>query len=318
MAYAGTVMKGLAAIAASVWLVLAFTVAGVGTAGAVQSTTQADSAPVDLSDPTAQPQQVDGNNSTGNTTEADSNETNETAAPPGARLAGAVGIHQAELEGEVQHRRLGHEIAGATSNGSKARVLGGETDRIRDRIHQLENRTEHLNESYENESMPDGAYHARLAKLSAEISTLERQLNTTETTARGLPAHVRQQHGIEDAELDHLRQRAHNMSGPEVAAIARQIGGPKAGHPMGGPPENVPGHGSQDGQPGMGAPGPSGPPNDSPGHQAGGPGMTTPNGSGNTSPSANESRGHFTDGPPGMDRTSGHPANRTNSSDSPE
>lgn len=279
-------MNRIAVIVASVWLVVAFSVAGVGSVGAAstgsaggQSATVADGGIVlAQTDNTTEENtttttettgnettgnETTGNETTGNETEAlDDSETENGSIGPGAQLAGVIGVQQAELNGEIEHRAFGLSIAAARSNGSKAQVVSSNTEELRERIQDLENRTAALNESYQNGSISTGTYHARLAHLSAQIRMTERLVNQTADTAAALPEEARRAHGVNVTHLEKLKSDARNMSGPEIAAVAKQIGGPQVGHPLGkerGPPEGVPGHGPSDERGGQGGPGQMGP-----------------------------------------------------------
>ncbi|MGB9964174.1 hypothetical protein [Halobacterium hubeiense] len=163
------------------------------------------------------------------------NETdNETA--PGARLAGVVGVQAAEVEGEVERRAFGHQIRAANSNASKASVVANHTERLDQRLEDLRDRKQELEANRGNVST--GRYHAEMARLAAEIATLQRLTNETAETARGLPAETLEANGVNVTALDRLRTSASNLSGPEVAAIARSIAGPP-GNGSAGPPFGI-------------------------------------------------------------------------------
>lgn len=229
-----TEMNGLLAMAASTMLVIAFAVAGVGVAVA---------APTPASPP-GQDAVTGANAMAAENTSTDTN--NASVTPPGAKLAGVVGVHGAEIKGEVEYRSYDRQLVRSQSNASRANVVAGETERLRNRLTQLETRRQELNASYQNGSVLTGSYHARLATITAQVTTLERLLNRTQTTASGLPSEDLKAHGIEAATIDDLRHQARQMAGPDVAAIAEEIAGPEAGHAMGpgrnGHPENGPEH----------------------------------------------------------------------------
>lgn len=313
-------MNRIAAMVVAFLVVLATGVAGVGSAttSSAQNVTAGDRAVVsgealvtnttDNESAVNETGAADGNETetmAGNGTEsANLNET-ETAdvngtvdsnvtVGPGARLAGVVGVQQAEVQGEVEHRAFGLSIAAARSNNSKVRVLANESERIRIRLQELENRTEMLNRSYRNGTIRTGTYHARLATISARIRTMERLANQTVDTAHGLPAHALEAHGVNVSDLERVRSHARNMSGAEVSAIAREMAGPHAGHPLGktrGPPEERPGQGPPEGEHGG---------NERPGNNETRPGMNeTRSGMNETRPGRNETRpGNQSHGPP--------------------
>ena len=307
-------MSRTVAIVASIWVVLAFAVAGVGTvAGAPTAQTQdgglvlaqEDNSTSTNGTATASNETDDGETDEDESGETDdSNESEEEGAiGPGAQLAGAIGVQQAEIRGEVENRAFGQSIAAARSNGTKARVVAGQSERIRERLQVLENRTTELNASYENGSIPAGFYHAKLAQLNAQIRVLEHQTNETIEQAEQLPEDSLNRHGVNRTGLEQLRNQAKNMSGKDVSAVAKRMGGPEVGTPVGtqrGPPSDVPGQGPSDSTPGQnGQDGATeGPPgqNGQPGHM-----NNTTRGQGNGGPPGSQSDGgpqHGNGGPP--------------------
>lgn len=240
-------MNRIAAIIVASWVVLAVGVAGIGTAGASPTDDVSDVNSRLVTDEAASNDTL-GNETDTNETVAGSNETeNENASvAPGARLAGVLGVQQAEFQGEVESRSFGLSIAAANSNNSKVRLLANHTERLEQRLQELENRTERLNESYRNGTIETGTYHARLAQTTAQIRTLERLSNQSVETARHMPQETLRAHGVNVSHLEQLRTHARNMTGSQVSEIARQMAGPQVGQPMGqarGPPEERPGHG---------------------------------------------------------------------------
>lgn len=126
----------------------------------------------------------------------------------------------------------------ASVNRSRDRELAvrSRTDRLDRRLTRIETRLEQL--EADRDSLPEVAYTARASALRERLASLREQINETDRTADRVGANV--------SGLDGLRRRAGNVSGPEIAAAARNITdaprGPPAGVP-GGPPENRPGRG---------------------------------------------------------------------------
>ncbi len=177
--------------------------------------------------------------------DATANETdNETEMPPGARLAGVVGVQAAEVEGEVERRAFGLQVAAAKSNASKASVVASQAQNLDQRLAELRERKQELEAARDNRTISPSRYRAEMAGLAAQISTVKGITNETAETARSLPEEDLDEHGVNVSALARLRTSASNLSGPEVAAIARGIAGPpgseSAGPPfgngMGGPP----------------------------------------------------------------------------------
>jgi hypothetical protein len=171
-----------------------------------------------------------------------SNATDEAAnqTTPGAMLSGTIGVQKAEMNGEIERRAFGIQVAQAASNQSAAQVLARTQERLQDRVGELEQRRDRLQASRENGSISESRYRAQIAVMAAESAQVQTMANVSTQTAQGLPADVLQANGVNVTAIQQLRERARAMSGPEVAAIARQIAGPNVGAPMG-PPDDVPG-----------------------------------------------------------------------------
>lgn len=110
------------------------------------------------------------------------------------------------------------------------RALENRTAVIEQRIERIERKQAALEAQHENDSLAEPAYIARASQLRAQQLGLEADLNHTEATAQRV--------GVDIEGLDTLRQHAHNMTGPEVAAVARNISDAPRGPPEDrGPPE---------------------------------------------------------------------------------
>lgn len=150
---------------------------------------------------------------------------NANTTAPGARLAGVVGVGQAELEGNVESRALDNRLSKADSAAAKAAVVGGSVSELRERLQTLHETRQRLVEAHQNGTMPTSEFRARMASLSARVTTVSQQLNVTAETARGLPDDVLREKGVNVSAIETLRTSARNLSGPEVADIARSITG---------------------------------------------------------------------------------------------
>jgi len=159
------------------------------------------------------------------------NETDENASEvtPGERLSGVVGVQEAELEGEVERRAFGIEVAGAATNDSKAAVVADRLDRIEQRLTEVRERKAALDEARANDSMSEGEYRARVSELVAQGQASKDLLNESERTAGQLPAETLEQRGVNASAIRTLKESAAELTGPEVAEIARSIAGPNVG-----------------------------------------------------------------------------------------
>lgn len=172
----------------------------------------------------------------------DGNETDDAAVDPGAQFAGVVGVQEAEIAGDVDRRTFGIKVAQAASNDSKADVVAEQLGDVEERLASLEQRKTELEEARENGSMSEGEYRAKVARLHAETKTAEKLTNDTENASQGLPVELLESKGINATAIQTLKERASEMSGPEVAEIARSIAGPDVGESArpdhAGPPGN--------------------------------------------------------------------------------
>lgn len=150
---------------------------------------------------------------------------NESIAP-GERLSGVVGVQRAEIDGDVESRSFGIQVAKANTDGAKARVVAQRHRQNEQRLDELERRLDELERARQNGSMSHGEYAARTARTHAELTNVERSLNETADVAEGLPADALEANGVDPESVDTLRERANELSGPEVADLARSIAGP--------------------------------------------------------------------------------------------
>lgn len=151
------------------------------------------------------------------------------ASAPGAMLSGVVDVQEAEVGGELAKRSFALRIASAESNASRVSVVAGEVESLRERLTELEQRRDRVQTAHENGTISEARYRAETAALVARSRIMERQLNRTGRVATALPAELLAERNVNPEEIDRLRTGARNLSGPEVAAIARAIAGPTVG-----------------------------------------------------------------------------------------
>lgn len=182
------------------------------------------------------------------TTDSPSSDGNASVAP-GERLAGVVGVGKAEVGGEVSARAFGYAYANASTNRSRAALIGRQVGDLNQRLFTLRERQRDLRQARENGSISEGRYRAEMAQIVAQVRAVNRLTNESETAARGLPANQLQRHGVNATAIQRLRANAGELTGPEAAALARSIAGPRAGSGMSrGPPSEIFGPGTAPGQ----------------------------------------------------------------------
>jgi hypothetical protein len=152
------------------------------------------------------------------------NESNASVAP-GERLSGVVGVGEAELEGEVESRAFGLAVARADSDEARADLIAQKVNESRERVENLSERREQLREARENGSISQGQYAARIAELAARSDNVQRTANDTANASEGLPAELLESKGVNASAIQQLRDNARNLTGQEVAEIARSIAG---------------------------------------------------------------------------------------------
>ncbi|QFU82385.1 hypothetical protein [Natronorubrum aibiense] len=156
--------------------------------------------------------------------QSESDAGNESIAP-GERFAAAVGVQNAEINGNVSERTFEARVANAASNESKAAVIVDQFNASETRQTELENRLAELNESRTAGELSEGRYQAEVATTVAEMRTVERQATAAETAAAELPEGVLEEQNVDVEAIRALRDRAGDRGGPETAAIARSIAG---------------------------------------------------------------------------------------------
>jgi hypothetical protein len=151
-----------------------------------------------------------------------------TAVSPGAHLSGAVGVQGTELRDEVESRAFGIRLSKAPTADAKAEIVARQVDESRSRVVELEAELDRLERARANGTIDRGGYAARVARTRAELNAVQRRTDRSARVAAGLPNESLRANGVDVAEIGALNRRAANLSGPEVAATARRVGGPPA------------------------------------------------------------------------------------------
>lgn len=177
-------------------------------------------------------------------TEGSENDSDDVA--PGERLAGVVGVQEAEFDGDIAERAFGLKVAKAASDEAKADVVGEQVADVESRLDDLEERADDLERARADGEISEGQYEAEMAEVAAEKETAKRLSNRSATTARELPADLLESKGIDADAIQALQDRADELGGEEVAEIARAIAGPDVGKEMSGGPFEAPTDGPGD------------------------------------------------------------------------
>jgi len=110
--------------------------------------------------------------------------------------------------------RAGFEQSNASE---RARLVTDRTGGLEARLERLQAENESIQQRYENGNLSEQAYVARQSRLDARIDALRTAVNDTDEAAT--------EAGVNDSRLERLKQNASQLSGPQVAGIARGLGG---------------------------------------------------------------------------------------------
>lgn len=111
-----------------------------------------------------------------------------------------------------------------TGQANRTDMVLARTGSLSERLTATQERIDELRQARDNGTISQVAYAARVGRLSARVDSLQRALNGTATAA--------DRAGVNTSRLDSLRESARNLSGQEVAALARNLSSV-------GPPEDV-------------------------------------------------------------------------------
>lgn len=177
----------------------------------------------------------------------DGNETAEIA--PGERLGGVVGVQQAEFDGEIERNAFSIALDRADDNATKAGLIADKLGQTETRLGELGERKAELQEKRENGTISEGQYRAQTAKMATEVETAKQQLNRSNATAAELPEETLRENGVNATAIRTLMNSANELSGGEVAEIARSIAGDRSGMvDRGAPGDRSPGADRADGE----------------------------------------------------------------------
>lgn len=153
-------------------------------------------------------------------------------ATPGEQLGGVIGVQAAAVDGELDDRTFGQQIANADSDKARADLINERLNETETRIADHQDRMTELQERREAGEITAGRYQAQLARLEAEQANTERTVERANDTARGLPEDVLADRGISVDRIDELRTNARNVGGPATSDAAREVAGENVTTPI--------------------------------------------------------------------------------------
>lgn len=148
------------------------------------------------------------------------NSTIQTATEPGAQFVGVVGAHREQHTGTVKEQTVTVRISRADSPREKAELVATIHQQNTQRLDKLAERRQAFARAYQNGTMSESEYSARLAILDVELRSVERVASRLEEAADGLSLSLLLDVGIDPADIDELRTRAQDMQGSDLTMIA--------------------------------------------------------------------------------------------------
>lgn len=134
----------------------------------------------------------------------------------------------AEIDGAVETGMWSAEFNATNDRSRQQRLVERRTDDLRTELNDLQERKEELINERDAGNVSEAAYKAQIGQLLGRINALKSAINATEPRARQAGTNV-------DA-LEMLEDDAQNLTGPEIAAVARNTTGVGNGS---GPPDGV-------------------------------------------------------------------------------
>lgn len=163
------------------------------------------------------------------TTDASQQESAQSELAPGERLAGIVSVQEAELEGEIETRTFDVTVDRADTNTSKAEILADRLEAIRERLRSLQGRLEQLENARQNGDISEREYRRQVARIAAELGTIERLADRIEGNSAKLPLRLLVASGVNVTATYTLQTDAENLSRSEARDVARSVAGPDIG-----------------------------------------------------------------------------------------
>jgi len=149
----------------------------------------------------------------------------------GAHISSFMQSNAAEVDGAVE-TGMWTAAFNATDNRSvRAELVERRTSELRTELTDLQQRKRELLAEREEGNISEVAYKAKVSRLRGQINALQSAIDATSTRAEQTNASVES--------LDTLRSGSENLTGPEIASVARNTTGVGVDNGQGGPPGDV-------------------------------------------------------------------------------
>lgn len=156
----------------------------------------------------------------------------------GEQVAAFMQTSETEVESAVEDEVFVASFENATNDSERAAVVENRTEQLEQRVREIERQMAELRAQRENGTIEPVAYRARMSALASRLERLNASVQRVQPRAAEV--------GIDESRLQSIRANASELAGPEVAAIAREVGGVDPPGPPAdrGPPGNETGPGN--------------------------------------------------------------------------
>ncbi|WP_254545623.1 hypothetical protein [Halomarina pelagica] len=151
---------------------------------------------------------------------------------PGQQFAGVVGVQDAEVDGALAARALEARLADAPDDRARAAIVASAVAEIDAALTSLERQRTSFRAARANGTLPPGAYRARLARIAAVATVLDRRAATLEGAIASLPRGALDGANVTADDVASLRARADALLDAEVRSAARAVAGDDVGAPF--------------------------------------------------------------------------------------
>ena len=135
----------------------------------------------------------------------------------GADISAFMQSSAAEIGGAIEDGMWTAAFNGTDNRSVKVRMVQRRTKELQKELKNLRQRRSKLLEQHEADEISEVRYKAKMSHLLGRINALQEAIDTTTPRAR--------QVGVEVTQLRSMQQAAKNLSGPAIAAVARNTTG---------------------------------------------------------------------------------------------
>ena len=182
--------------------------------------------------------------------EEETDEDEDVDLSPGQELSAVVNVQANEVEHAVEAHQFANQLENADSDEEKAEIVAEHVEETEMDVKDVEEKKEELKELREEGEISEAQYHIEMAEAVSESQGTEKMADHAATAAEGVDDEALEEVGVDEEQLNHLKENASDLSGEEVSEIAQELAGPPVDVPAPvetpgeGPPEDTPGNGA--------------------------------------------------------------------------